>query len=89
LSSFLLSIITSELPLKRLVIKTIPCHELSDRPFKELFEFCNNSESSKLGDLLSEEPSQMLIKTADARPADTAVGPSSDQGYANVQLSYA
>jgi hypothetical protein len=73
------------------MIETIPHHELSDHPFEELFQFSNDRESSKLGDLPSEEPSQpsqMPMETVDVRQADAAVGPS-DQGHANEQLSYA
>lgn len=74
------------------MIEVIPCHELSKHPFEELFQFSNDHESSKLGEPPSEEPSQpsqVPMETVDARQADAAVGPSSDQGHANEQLSYA
>ena len=71
------------------MIETIPYHELSDRPFEELFQFSNDAESSKRSDLSSEEQpqlSQIPPDTVDTRQAD-AVSPSSDQGHANNQLS--
>ena len=71
------------LPSKWLTMETIPHHELSDHSFKERFQFCDDRESSKLGNLYSEEPSQISMETADA-----AVG-RSDQRPANKQLSSA
>jgi hypothetical protein len=57
LSSFLPYIVTGELLSRRLVIETIPHHELSDHPFEELFQFANDLELSNFGDLRSEEQS--------------------------------
>jgi hypothetical protein len=57
LSSLLPGIIAGRLPLKWLVIETIPYYELSDYPFEELFQFSNNCEL-KLGNLRLEELSQ-------------------------------
>ena len=72
LSSLLPGIFETGLSSKRLVIETIPCYELLNYPFEKLFQFSNNSESSKL---------------VDARQVNTAVGPS-NQGHADKQLSY-
>jgi hypothetical protein len=69
LSPLLPGIIASGLLSKLLVIETIPAHELSDHPLEELFQFSNDRESSKLGDLPLEEPSQpsqMPMETVDA-----------------------
>ncbi|KAG0644963.1 Type V myosin heavy chain MYO2 [Hyphodiscus hymeniophilus] len=80
----------SKLPPKRLVIETLPYHELADHPFEELFQFSNISTSPKQSDLSEEQsrPSQIPIDTVDNRQADAAVGPSSDQGQANEQISH-
>jgi hypothetical protein len=58
LASLVPGIIAGGLPSKWLVIETIPHYELSDHPFEELFQFFNDRESSQLGGLRSEEPSQ-------------------------------
>ena len=85
LSFVLRGIVASELPPKRLVIETIPDHDLSDHPFEELFQFSNDRNLSKLGDPPSEEPSQMSREDVDARQNDTAVSPS-DPTQANKRV---
>lgn len=91
LSSRLPSIIATGLPSQRLLIETIPYHELSNHSFEELFQCRNIGEPSKLSDLPPEEPSQpprVAIATIEARQAVAVGGPSSDQGHANEQLPH-
>jgi hypothetical protein len=91
LSPLLPGIIAGGPPSNWLVIETIPHNELDCYSLEALFQFSNYRESPELGDLPSEEPSQpsqMPMKTVDARQVDAAVGPS-DRGHANDQPSYA
>jgi hypothetical protein len=91
LSSLLPGIIASGPPSNWLVIETIPHNELDCYSLEALFRFSNYRESPELGDLPSEEPSQpsqMPMKTVNARQVGAAVRPS-DRGHANDQPSYA
>lgn len=85
LSGFLRGIVASDIPTKRLVIETIPSHDLSDHPFEELFQFSGDLNSSELGEPSSEERSQMSTETVNTAQTNTAVGPL-DQRQAHERL---
>ncbi|KAH7305372.1 hypothetical protein BKA65DRAFT_486019 [Rhexocercosporidium sp. MPI-PUGE-AT-0058] len=78
-------IVAGDIPTKRLVIETIPSHDLSNRPFEELFEFSSDRNSSALGEPSSEEPSQMSKQAVNTPQTGAAVGPS-EQKQANEHV---
>lgn len=85
LSWVLRGIVAGDIPSKRLVIETVPSHDLSDHPFEELFQFSSDRNSSELGEPSSEEASQMSKEAVNTPQNDAAVGPS-DQELSNEHV---
>lgn len=67
------------------MIETTPFHDLSKHSFEELFQFSSDRNSSELGELSSEEPSQMSKQAVDTPQTNTPIG-RSDQRQFNERV---